>query len=207
MDTQFAPLSVNAENLGCDRAGVPVVRGVDFRLKGGEAIQLFGANGAGKSTILLAVAGLMRTASGALRWTVDNQTREDRPAHEAVIYMGHEASVKSALTVRENLEFWTQIYGAARNKISAALEAFSLAPYADIRAGRLSAGQRRRLDLARCTLADRPLWLLDEPAASLDAEGAALVARIIRHHLKRGGAALIATHDPLDIDAVNIRLS
>ena len=187
-------VSLSAENAGCIRAGAAVVRGVSFALAPGEGLQLFGPNGSGKSSLLSMFAGLIRPAEGAVRWRADGADL-DGPPENGVFFLGHEASVKPALTAAENLAFWVKTYGGG--DISAALNAVGADAFSGLRAGRLSAGQRRRVDLARAVIAEREVWLLDEPAASIDRDGVKIVRSLIDSHLARGGVAIVATHDDL----------
>jgi heme exporter protein A len=177
-----------AEGLACARGGVPVLAGVHLAVAPGEALVLTGPNGAGKTTLLRTLAGIQPPAAGRIA----------APA-EGVAYAGHLDAVKPTLTVAENLRFWAAVHGSG--DAAAALAALDLAPLAD-RAGReLSAGQRRRLGLARLLVAGRRLWLMDEPTVSLDGPTAARVAALIGAHLAAGGAAVIATHIPLGLAA------
>ncbi len=194
MDRYRRDISLSAENAGCDRAGAAIVRGVSFALKAGEGLQLFGPNGAGKSSLLSMFAGLIRPAEGALRWR-EGGAETDRPPEASVFFLGHEASVKPALTAEENLAFWAKTYGGG--EVKAALEAVDAMAFRRLRARSLSAGQRRRVDLARALLAQREVWLLDEPTAAIDRDGVKIIRRLIDDHLARGGVAIVATHDDL----------
>ncbi|PQA85543.1 heme ABC exporter ATP-binding protein CcmA [Hyphococcus luteus] len=194
MDRYRRDISLSAENAGCDRAGAAIVRGVSFALKPGEGLQLFGPNGAGKSSLLSMFAGLIRPAEGALRWR-EGGAETDRPPEGSVFFLGHDASVKPALTAKENLDFWAKTYGGG--DVRAALEAVDAMAFRHLRARSLSAGQRRRVDLARAFLAQREVWLLDEPAAAIDRDGVKIIRKLIADHLARGGVAIVATHDDL----------
>ena len=199
-------ITVCAENAGCDRAGAAIVRGVSFRLQPGEGMQLFGPNGSGKSTLLSMLAGLIRPVEGTLRWR-NGETETDRPPEDSIFFLGHEASVKGALTGEENLGFWAGAYGADRTKILEALKAVDAMAFRHLRARSLSAGQRRRIDLARCFLSERQVWLLDEPTAAIDRSGAVIIRQLIDKHLARGGVAIIATHDDLGEGFKRLELS
>lgn len=198
-------IALRAENVGCDRAGAPVVRGVTFAPGPGEAVQLFGANGSGKTSLLNLFAGHLRPAEGAVSWREDNGPWTDAKPAAGVFFMGHEYAVKPSLTALENLGFWARTYGlagaVAKDAAEQALVRMGLDGLWRVRAGRLSAGQRRRIDFARALLCRREVWLLDEPAAALDAKGATLVAMIVTEHLNAGGMAIIATHDALNVAA------
>jgi len=188
-------ISFAAENAGCDRAGAAIVRGVSFSLAPGEGLQLFGPNGSGKSSLLSMFAGLIRPAEGRLCWREDAAEME-RPPEDSIFFLGHEASVKPALTAEENVRFWAKTYGGGGD-VRRALAAVDAVPFQHLRARSLSAGQRRRVDLARALLAEREVWLLDEPAAAIDRGGVVIIRKLIEDHLARGGIAIIATHDDL----------
>jgi heme exporter protein A len=180
-----------AENLGVARGGVTVLEHVSFRLTPGRALILRGPNGSGKTTLLRTIAGLQPPVSGALSL--------DR---EAMAYAGHADGIKSPLTVAENLIFWARVFG--QGGIDAALTAFDLHGLADRRAGALSAGQKRRLGLARMVVTGRPVWVMDEPTVSLDTAAVALFAGAVRAHLAGGGMALLATHIDLGLPEAEV---
>lgn len=194
MERYGRAISLAAEDAGCDRAGTAIVRGVSFALAPGEGLQLFGPNGSGKSSLLSMFAGLISPAEGALKWRA-GETETARPPEDSVFFLGHEASVKPALTAEENLAFWAKTYGVG--DVAAALQAVDAMAFRHLRARVLSAGQRRRVDLARAMLARREVWLLDEPAAAIDRSGVVIIRRLIDEHLARGGIAIVATHDDL----------
>ena len=177
--------------------------GVSLTLGPGEAAQLRGPNGAGKTTLLLIVAGVLGAMAGEVRLLGGDP--EGRTAVE-IGYLGHRAAIKARLTVTENLQFWAALNGRGTDSIAAALELVGLAPIATLDAGLLSAGQTRRLALARLLVAERPVWLLDEPTAALDAAGQELFAGLMRDHLARGGLIVAATHTPLGIETRELRI-
>ena len=181
-------------DLSCVRGGRRVLAGVGFALVAGETLILRGPNGAGKSTLLRALAGLL-PASGTI--ALDGRPLDADGLAEAVTYVGHLDAVKPQLTVRENLRFWA---GLAGGTVEAAVAGFDLAALAD-QPGRLcSAGQKRRLALARLLVAPRRVWLLDEPTVSLDAAAGGRFFAAVRDHATCGGLAVIATHVALDLD-------
>ena len=186
-----------AENLVLERGGRKVVDGLSLRLERGAALVLTGPNGSGKSTLLRALAGYLRPAAGSVRIT---GAGEDREPSEVCHFVGHLDGIKTHLTAAENLCFWATYLGGPANvaeRVEAALQLFALDALADIPAGYLSAGQKRRLALARLTAAERPLWLLDEPTVSLDTASVEVLVAAINAHLKAGGMAVIATHVPM----------
>jgi heme exporter protein A len=179
---------VTAREIAATRGGRRVFAGVSFSIGPGEAFVLRGPNGAGKTTLLRLLGAFAKPESGAL----------DRAAMESV-FLGHADGVKAALTARENLDFWRALYGASLADAERAQAALRVAPFARQRAATLSAGQRRRLALCRIALSGRALWLLDEPTAGMDAASSADVATLIAEHVAGGGAAIVATHEPLEI--------
>lgn len=187
----MAALSVS--ELGCDRDGIAVLRGVTFEVAAGHALILRGPNGIGKTTLLRTLAGLQPPAQGQI----------SDPAH--IAYAAHADGVKATLSVLENLDIWARIYGT--NRASAAIEGFDLTALADRPAGQLSAGQRRRLGLARLLVTGRPIWALDEPTVSLDTAAQDLLLAALRSHLAADGVVVISTHVDLDLDAEVLDLS
>lgn len=180
-------MDLKVKHLAVARGGVPVLEGVSFTLSAGRALVLRGPNGAGKTTLLRTVAGLQPAFEGEI------DGAEDR-----IAYAGHADGIKAMLTVAENLRFWARVFN--RTEIDAALEGFNLRDLEDRNAGSLSAGQKRRLGLARLMVTGRPFWVLDEPTVSLDAASVALFAEAVRGHLASGGSALMATHIDLGLD-------
>lgn len=178
--------ALRVTDLACARGGVTVLDGLTFDLLRGQALVLRGPNGIGKTTLLRTLAGLQPPIRGQISLPP-----------ESLAYAGHAEGVKAVLTVEENLRFWAAIHG--HRDIEAALRAMELAPFRDRQARYLSAGQRRRLALARMLVAARPVWLLDEPAVSLDAASVAGFARVVTAHLAAGGAALIAAHGDIGL--------
>lgn len=175
-------------DLAVARGGLRTVEEVSFTLAAGQALILRGPNGIGKTTLLRTIAGLQPPVQG----------RIDMP-DDAVAYAAHADGLKGALTVAENLVFWARVFGGG--DVAGAMDAMDLGPLADRPAAALSAGQKRRLGLARLLVARRPLWVLDEPTVSLDVASVARFADMVRGHLAGGGAALIATHIDLGLDA------
>jgi heme exporter protein A len=188
------PLRLKAENLACERGGRLVFSNVNFTLNAGELMELRGANGSGKSSLLRLLAGLNTPADGKVN--LENGIANSSIAEQAH-YIGHAEANKPALTVLENLSFWANFMGAKINKN--ALAAFKLEALANDQALLLSAGQKRRLSLSRLAIAPRLVWLLDEPTVGLDAASLLNLQRIIKEHLNGGGMVIAATHTELSI--------
>ncbi len=191
---------LTGERLTCVRGDRLVFRDLDFAAQAGRALVLTGPNGSGKSTLLRLVATLLQPRSGRLVWQGTPVSDDPDRYRAAIGYLGHLDAVKPTLTVAENLGFWAQGDQAA---ITAALDAFALADKAPLPARFLSAGQKRRLALARLTVKRAPVWLLDEPTTALDRRSTALFAAAVSGHLAQGGLALIATHVDLGLDSVD----
>lgn len=175
--------------------------GVSFSVAAGEALLLMGPNGSGKTTLIRAIAGFIRPSAGTIALEGGAAERE---LAEQCHYVGHLTGVKASLTVAQNLAFWAAYLGddarPAAERVEAALSDFGLAALAAYPAGLLSAGQKRRLGLARLGVTPRPIWLLDEPTVSLDAAATELLAGLIRRHLAGAGLVIAATHLPLGLE-------
>jgi heme exporter protein A len=196
-------LRLSAFGLGCVRGSRSVFSGINWELSSGGALALVGPNGSGKSSLLRLIAGLLRPAGGRIE-LLGGAAEQTIP--EQAHYLAHLDALKPSLTVAENLGFWTRYLGARPNPAGEALAAVGLGGLANLPAAYLSAGQRRRLSLARLIVVPRPIWLLDEPTSALDAAGQERLAELMRQHLGTGGMILAATHGPLGIEANELRL-
>ncbi|MEO6012683.1 MAG: heme ABC exporter ATP-binding protein CcmA [Devosia sp.] len=181
---------VEVSGLALSRGERRLFSGISFAVAPGELLLVRGPNGAGKSSLLLTLAGILRAEAGTILWPGGDETPK-------LHFVGHLSGVKGRLTLTENLRFWRAVNGADGLGVEEALEAVGLGGLGAIEAGHLSAGQTRRLALARLQVSRRSVWLLDEPTASLDAAGDGLVSRLIAEHLAQGGAAIAATHDDI----------
>ena len=179
-------MTLTVTDLTIVRSGMSVLAGVSFELAAGQALILRGPNGVGKTTLLWTIAGLQPALSG-----------EVMGAEDQIAYAAHSDGLKAMLSVRENLTFWAEVFG--QSDIEPALEAFDINDLAERLAGTLSAGQKRRLGLARLLVTARPIWILDEPTVSLDTASVDMFGRAVRTHLQNGGIALIATHIDLGL--------
>ncbi|WP_112661919.1 heme ABC exporter ATP-binding protein CcmA [Microvirga flavescens] len=187
-------MHLNVENLACERGGRHLFQGLSFALGPGDALVVTGRNGAGKSSLLAILAGRLNPASGVARIT---EARE-RTLPESLHMVGHRDALKTALTAGENLAFARDFLGSPALSPEAALAAVGLSHVARMPVAYLSAGQRRRVALARLLVAERPLWLLDEPTAALDAVSQGILARLVADHRAGGGMVIATTHAPLD---------
>jgi heme exporter protein A len=190
-------MRLSAVDLACHRGGRDVFAGVSFTIGGGEALTISGRNGAGKSSLLRAVIGLLRLAQG--RITLDGGDPELTIAEQAH-YLGHQDALKPSLSVAENLRFWAGFLGTPSSAIDEPLDAVGLAGLAALPAAYLSAGQRRRLSIARLVAVKRPIWLLDEPTSTLDAAAQQRLASLMQAHLGAGGLILAATHGSIGLE-------
>lgn len=193
----FPPSRLFAENLACRRGGRLIFEGLSFDLGSGEAIALTGRNGAGKSSLIAMLCGRLQPDGGLIRL---EGGEEEAHLAEVSHLVGHRDGLKTALTARENLIFAQSVLGDAALTPEGALGVVGLAHAAELPVGYLSAGQRRRVALARLLVSRRPYWLLDEPMSALDTASQAMLAGLMRDHLTAGGAILAATHGPLGLD-------
>lgn len=186
------------DNLTVKRGERTIISRLSLTVGDGEALLLTGPNGAGKTTLLRSIAGLLRAAEGLIRLHRGTVDLDDGVA-EHCHFVGHLNGIKPSLTVAENARFWASYLGGPPDGVALALAHFRLTELASIPAGYLSAGQKRRLGLARLLLAPRPVWLLDEPAVSLDAASQELLAAAIDAHATAGSIVIAATHQPLGL--------
>jgi heme exporter protein A len=184
---------LSVSDVSVSRGGRVLLEGVTFDLQAGRAILLTGKNGIGKTSLLRTLAGLQDANSGYV----------DVPQN-GVVYSAHLDGIKHALSVAENLQFWGAVFG--RSNVDAALETFELYHLRDVLAGALSAGQKRRLGLARLLVTGRSIWLLDEPTVSLDLGSIKQLTRVLNEHLGAGGSTIIATHSALDLKGQEVTI-
>ena len=187
-------MALSLQQVSCARGGLTLLEGLSFTVEPGQALVLRGPNGIGKTTLLRTVAGLQPPVAGTIA-----------PGDDQIAYAGHKDSVKATLTVEENLAFWANVYGSTR--LADAFEMFDLSSLRGRMGGQLSAGQTRRLGLARLVLSARPIWVLDEPTVSLDGFARKQLMANLRAHLSQGGAALLTSHVDLGLDADELDLT
>jgi len=200
--TASSPPALVARDLLCIRGDEPVFEGLSLTARGGEIWQIAGANGAGKTSLLRILAGLAPAAGGELEWRGLAVSVGAEHLRRDLCYLGHQPGITGFLSVRENLVYALRLAGTApRMSVEAALAEVGLSDHLAAPARRLSAGQRQRLALARFVAAASPLWIMDEPLTALDADGRALVERLLDAHAQAGGLALVSTHHPLAIEA------
>lgn len=189
-------MRLEANGLACVRGGREVFSGLNFAVGGGEALLVTGRNGAGKSSLLRLIGGLLRAAAGGLVLAGGDA---EKTLPEQSHYLGHQDALKTSLTVAENLSFWTRYLGGGVSP-KQALATVGLAALSDLPAAYLSAGQRRRLSLARLAAVQRPIWLLDEPTSTLDREAQDMLSGLMRQHLAGGGLIVAAAHGPIGLE-------
>lgn len=193
---------LEAQQLTAQRGSATLFANVDFSLRNGEMLVVTGANGSGKTTLLRIASGLSHAAQGALKWRGIAVAPFDAELRASVLYVGHATALKDEFTAEENLLELASLHGAPSSERAAvreALGAWSLDRQSHLPARVLSQGQRRRIALARLSLTQRPLWVLDEPASAIDAAGVEQLERLIGSHLAKGGIAVVATHHDLAI--------
>lgn len=196
-------MRLSGRGVTCVRGGREVFSGLDFEVAAGETLAVTGYNGSGKTSLLRLVAGLLMPTEGTI--ALEGGEAELTLAEQAH-YLGHRDALKPALSVEENLSFWQNFLGGETSDADESLKAVGIDHAAHLPAAYLSAGQRRRLSLARLLAVRRPVWLLDEPTAALDAAGQELFSGLMREHLARGGLIVAATHGPLGIEARELRM-
>jgi len=196
-------MRLSGQNLRCVRGGREVFSGLDFAVSAGELLAITGANGSGKTSLLRLIAGLLVASGGSVE--LEGGETELSLAEQAH-YLGHRDALKPALSVAENLSFWRDFLGGEMSDRGRSLAAAGLDHAAHLPAAYLSAGQRRRLSIARLLVVRRPVWLLDEPTSALDVAGQDLFVRLMRDHLIGGGIIIAATHAPLGINGPELRM-
>ncbi len=196
-------MRLSGRGVRCVRGGREVFSGLDFAVSSGEALAVTGPNGSGKTSLLRLIAGLLTVAGGS----IDLEGGEaEMTLPEQAHYLGHRDALKPALSVLENLSFWRDFLGGEPFDADKSLAAVGLDHATHLPAAYLSAGQRRRLSVARLLTVRRPVWLLDEPTSALDAAAQSLFASLMQEHLAHGGLIIAATHAPLGVQAKQLRL-
>ncbi|WOH66565.1 heme ABC exporter ATP-binding protein CcmA [Bradyrhizobium sp. BWA-3-5] len=196
-------MRLSGRQIDCIRGGRRVFSGLGFEASSGEVLAVVGPNGAGKTSLLRLLAGLLAPAGGSVEL---EGGEAELTLPEQSHYLGHRDALKPALSVHENLSFWRDFLGGKAGDVDQCLAAVGLGHAAHLPAAYLSAGQRRRLSIARLLVVRRPVWLLDEPTSALDIAGQSLFVGVMRDHLAGGGIIIAATHTPLGIEAQELRM-
>ena len=192
---------LDVTNLECVRGDRPLFRGLSFAVRPGELLHIVGANGSGKTTLLRTLCGLSRPATGDIRWNNADICELGDDYHRQLAYVGHLNGIQGELMARENLRAAGCLAGTAADaSIDTALAQVGLAAYRDFPAKILSQGQKRRLALARLTLAQKPLWILDEPFSALDTHSLGTMTALLSGHLATGGMIIITSHQDLAVE-------
>lgn len=186
---------LNVIDIACERNDQPLFSGLSFTLAAGEILQIAGPNGAGKTSLLRLLAGLAKPCSGQVLWEDAPISRQREAWHAQLLWLGHRPGVKSAMTADENLQFYHP--RSERGQRWQALEQVALVGYEDLAVAQLSAGQQRRVALARLWLSQAAVWILDEPFTAIDKAGTEVLTRRIEQHVEQGGAVILTTHQPL----------
>src|SRR6266446_6934547 len=194
-------MRLSGRSVRCVRGGREVFSCLDFEASSGEALAVTGPNGSGKTSLLRLIAGLLTISDGSIGL---EGGEAELTLPEQAHYLGHRDALKPALSVAENLSFWRDFLGGGRSDKNKNLASVGLDHTTHLPAAYLSAGQRRRLSIARLLAVRRPVWLLDEPTSALDAAGQDLFAGLMRDHLGSGGIIIAATHAPLGIEATEL---
>jgi heme exporter protein A len=198
---------LEASSLTCLRGGRLVFRDLEFSVSAGQVLSLEGPNGAGKTSLLRMIAGFLPPAAGTIRLRGDGaDITDDEERGKFIGWLGHHDAAKPQLTPRETLTFFSRLYGVA-GAIDEALDTVGLSRASDLPCQYLSAGQKKRLALARLKLSNRPVWLLDEPLAALDTDGKTLAANLVKAHCASRGIVIAATHEALGIDGARLQLT
>jgi len=189
--TEHPAISVSLENVGVTRGDTVLFDGLSFEITSGDVVWIQGSNGIGKTTLLRMLTGLSKPDSGNIAWCVGGQPCS---ASDMAAYQGHSDAFKPNLTAKDELAFWAKIYGYSSN-LDDIFKRVSLSDKLNLETRVLSAGQRRRLAIARLLISQKPLWIMDEPAAAMDAAGRDLIYDIIQSHAENGGAVVLASHE------------
>ena len=192
---------LQAYGLGCQRGHRALFYDLDLSLSAGQAMQITGENGAGKTTLLKTLCGLHRPEAGRVEWRGQDVHEAPAAFGKDLLYIGHENAINPDLTPRENLRMLSRLFGSSGD-VDSALKGMGLSRVMQSPCRALSAGQRRRVALARLGVSSAALWILDEPAAALDTQGRGLLAAQIAKHADRGGVVLFTTHDRLDLPGI-----
>lgn len=193
---------LQVDNFHCERDDRILFRGVSFALDHGEILQVVGHNGCGKTTLLRSLCGLSSYAVGDVQWRGKSLAEAVSDFRREVLFHGHLPGVKALLTPRENLNWFVDVYCLGVGDIEAALAEVGLFGYEDVPCGSLSAGQLRRVALAKLLLSPATLWVLDEPFTAIDVHGIAMLQSLLQHHLAKGGAVLLTSHQAIDVPEV-----
>lgn len=199
---KFNNQQLSTEQLSCQRSDKILFSGLNLCLQNGDFLQIEGHNGIGKTSLLRILAGLATPLSGKVRWNLEDISHQREEYHANLLYLGHHSGVKPELTAWENLKFYQQISSARQDDeiLWDSLQIVGLLGREDISASQLSAGQQKRISLARLWISHAPLWILDEPFNAIDKNGVQVLTRLFENHCKQGGIVIITSHQEVSSD-------
>jgi heme exporter protein A len=189
---------LHIKSLSCEKGQQRLFSDVDFSLDAGELLHVAGENGSGKTTLLRILAGLNRDYTGDVFWQGNNIRNQWSDYAQDILYLGHQPALKAQLTARENLQWYARISNASDEQVDTALNTLGLSGKTDIPCHQLSAGQQRRVVLARLIFSTQKIWILDEPFTAIDAQGFAPILQCLRLHMERGGIIVMTTHHGME---------
>lgn len=193
----YKQFTLKINNLSYERGGRLLFRDLGFSLSQGEILQITGSNGSGKTTLLRTMCGLLPVQDGEIHWCGENAQNNQNNFRQNVHYLAHNNGLKPDLSVQENLEYYAAVIGIGTEKIATALECLNLDKYKDVLARQLSAGQQRRLAIARLCINPAAIWILDEPFVALDQASQDLFSDLMQEHVNQGGAIIFTSHQKL----------
>lgn len=204
MSTNSTIAQLSANSLTCERGGRVLFEGLEFSLQNGQAMIIKGSNGAGKTSLLRIITGLSQSVEGSVTWNQHNIESIAQEYQQQLLYIGHLAAVKTELTVRENLQLLMRFWPSDANcSVAELADMVGLRQRLSVTCSRLSAGQQRRVSLARLFMSKQKLWILDEPLTAIDVDFISVIEKQLQTHLSHGGMAVLTTHRGIKLGEQN----